>query len=75
MVRAIVGTLLEIGKGKLTPEDMKIIIEAKNHSKAGYSAPAQGLFLEDVRYPFVPESENGNTEVGGTGGTSVQADA
>jgi len=55
MVRAIVGTLLEIGKGKLKPEDMKTIIEAKDRSKAGFSAPAQGLFLEEVRYPFVPE--------------------
>ncbi len=53
MVRAIVGTLLEIGKGKLKPEDMKTIIEAKDRSKAGYSVPAQGLFLEEVRYPFV----------------------
>ena len=52
MVRAIVGTLLEIGKGKLKPEDMKTIIEAKDCSKAGFSAPAQGLFLEEVRYPF-----------------------
>lgn len=55
MVRAIVGTLLEIGKGKLKPEDMKTIIEAKDRSKAGFSAPAQGLFLEEVRYPFVLE--------------------
>ena len=55
MVRAIVGTLLEIGKGKLKPEDMKAIIEAKDRSKAGFSAPAHGLFLEEVRYPFVPE--------------------
>ena len=53
MVRAIVGTLLEIGKGKLKPEDMKSIIEAKDRGKAGYSVPAQGLFLEEVRYPFV----------------------
>jgi tRNA pseudouridine38-40 synthase len=52
MVRAIVGTLLEVGKGKLKPEEMKSIIEAKDRSKAGFSAPAQGLFLEEVRYPF-----------------------
>ncbi len=52
MVRAIVGTLLETGKGKLKPEDIKSIIEAKDRSKAGYSVPAQGLFLEEVRYPF-----------------------
>jgi len=57
MVRAIVGTLLEVGKGKLKPEDMKDIIEAKDRSKAGYSAPAQGLFLEEVRYPFELEEK------------------
>ncbi len=53
MVRAIVGTLLETGKGNLKPEEMKTIIEAKDRSKAGFSVSAQGLFLEDVRYPFV----------------------
>ncbi len=51
MVRAIVGTLLEIGKGKLTPEDMNNIILAKNRSNAGFSVPAHGLFLEKVMYP------------------------
>jgi tRNA pseudouridine38-40 synthase len=52
MVRAIVGTLLEIGKGKLEPADLKTIIEAKNRSAAGFSVPAEGLFLEKVLYPF-----------------------
>ncbi len=52
MVRAIVGTLLEIGKGKMAPEKMVEIIEAKNRAKAGFSVPAQGLFLEKVEYPF-----------------------
>ncbi len=52
MVRAIVGTFVEIGKGKLQPDDMKIIIEAKDRQYAGFSAPAQGLFLEEVKYPF-----------------------
>ncbi|MFK5854673.1 MAG: tRNA pseudouridine(38-40) synthase TruA [Bacteroidota bacterium] len=51
MVRAIVGTLLEIGKGKMKPDYIKAIIEAKDRSKAGYSVPAQGLFLEKVVYP------------------------
>lgn len=50
MVRAIVGTMVEIGKGKLKPEDMLKIIEAKDRSKAGFSVPAQGLFLEKVTY-------------------------
>lgn len=50
MVRAIVGTLIEIGRGKLKAEDVKIIIESKDRSKAGYSVPAQGLFLHRVEY-------------------------
>ena len=52
MVRAIVGTLLEIGKGKLKPEDMQRIIEARDRSQAGFSVPAKGLFLERVEYPY-----------------------
>jgi tRNA pseudouridine38-40 synthase len=51
MVRAIVGTLLEIGKGKLSEDDFRYIIEQKNRKFAGTSAPAQGLFLVDVEYP------------------------
>ena len=50
MVRAIVGTIIEIGRGKLKAEDIKTIIEAKDRSKAGYSVPAQGLFLHRVEY-------------------------
>ncbi len=50
MVRAIVGTLLEVGKGKLSPADFKKVIEKKDRSAAGTSAPAQGLFLVDVEY-------------------------
>ncbi|SHF74562.1 tRNA pseudouridine38-40 synthase [Mariniphaga anaerophila] len=51
MVRAIVGTLLEVGKGKLSLEGFKKIIEQKDRGAAGASAPAQGLFLVDVEYP------------------------
>lgn len=50
MVRNIVGTLLEVGKGKLEPEDIKHILEAKDRCKAGQAAPAQGLFLVEVKY-------------------------
>lgn len=50
MVRAIVGTMIEIGRGKLKAEDIKTIIESKDRSKAGYSVPAQGLFLHKVEY-------------------------
>ncbi len=51
MVRAIVGTLLDVGNGKLTLEDFRRIIEIQNRGAAGASAPAQGLFLVDVEYP------------------------
>ena len=51
MVRAIVGTLVEVGMGKLTKEDLAKIIESKHRSSAGASAPAQGLYLVDVQYP------------------------
>ncbi len=52
MVRAIVGTLLEIGRGKMPPEAIADIIEAKNRSKACFSVSAKGLFLSEVKYPF-----------------------
>ncbi len=52
MVRAIVGTLLEIGKGKMKATDIKAVIEARDRSRAGFSVPAQGLFLEQVSYPY-----------------------
>lgn len=51
MVRAIVGTLLEVGKGKFSLEDFRKIIEKKDRGAAGTSAPAQGLFLVNVEYP------------------------
>lgn len=51
MVRAIVGTLLDIGFGKKSTTDLLSILESKNRSKAGASAPAEGLYLMDVRYP------------------------
>jgi len=57
MVRAIVGTLLEVGKGKLSLEGFRQIIERKDRSAAGASAPAKGLFLVDIEYPktMMPE--------------------
>ena len=51
MVRAIVGTLIEVGKEKLSTADFKKIIEAKDRGFAGTSAPAHGLFLVDIEYP------------------------
>lgn len=51
MVRAIVGTLLEVGRGKLSVDDFCCIIEQQDRCKAGSSAPAEGLFLVDIVYP------------------------
>jgi tRNA pseudouridine38-40 synthase len=51
MVRAIVGTLLDIGTEKISIEQFKQIIKSKDRSMAGPSAPAQGLFLTQVTYP------------------------
>lgn len=51
MVRAIVGTLLEVGRGKISVADFKKIIENKDRGVAGASAPAHGLFLVDIQYP------------------------
>lgn len=51
MVRAIVGTLLEIGENKITIDEFKKIIESKNRSNAGFSVPACGLYLTKIKYP------------------------
>lgn len=57
MVRAIVGTLLDVGRGKLSVEDFCRIIEQKNRCAAGTSVPGKALFLHDIVYPdhiFLP---------------------
>ena len=51
MVRAVTGTLLEVGKGKMNAEDFGNIIEAKDRTKAGPNVAAEGLFLTEVAYP------------------------
>lgn len=50
MVRAIVGTLLDVGLGKISIEDFQQIIESKNRANAGLSVPAKGLFLTNIKY-------------------------
>jgi tRNA pseudouridine38-40 synthase len=50
MVRAIVGTLIEVGKNKMTIEQFKNILESKNRNEAGQSVPAHGLYLTEVLY-------------------------
>ncbi|MBQ8673425.1 MAG: tRNA pseudouridine(38-40) synthase TruA [Bacteroides sp.] len=51
MVRAVVGTLLEVGRGKLTPEGFRRVIEQRDRCKAGTSVPGHALYLVDVAYP------------------------
>ncbi len=50
MVRILVGTLVEVGQKKRQPQEMTVILEAKNRQAAGPAAPAQGLFLKQVFY-------------------------
>jgi tRNA pseudouridine38-40 synthase len=50
MVRAVVGTLIEVGRGRLSLDDFKRVIEGKQRSDAGESMPGNALFLEDVVY-------------------------
>lgn len=50
MARAIVGTLLEVGRGKITPDEFKRILELKNRRLAGETVPAKGLCLMEIKY-------------------------
>lgn len=52
MVRAVVGTLVDVGRGKTSVEDFSRIIKQKNRCSAGTSMPAEALFLHDVTYPY-----------------------
>jgi tRNA pseudouridine38-40 synthase len=51
MARSIAGTLILVGSGKLAPADISSILESRDRSRAGSTAPAHGLYLVDVRYP------------------------
>ena len=51
MVRAVVGTLFEVGKGKMTQDQFKAVIDSHDRCKAGHSAPAEGLSLVEIIYP------------------------
>ena len=50
MVRAVVGTLVEVGRGRMSLEEFRQVIEGKKRTQAGESMPAKGLFLEDIKY-------------------------
>ena len=51
MVRAIVGTLLDVGTGKNSLDHVNTILKSKDRSKAGVSVPAKGLYLTKISYP------------------------
>jgi tRNA pseudouridine38-40 synthase len=50
MVRIIMGTLIEVGRGKLQPDSITDIIESRNRNNAGKTAPACGLYLMNIKY-------------------------
>ena len=50
MVRAVVGTLIEVGRGRMSLDDFRKVIEGKKRTQAGESMPAKALFLENVKY-------------------------
>ena len=56
MVRILTGTLIEVGRGERAPESMQSLLDAKERRQAGYTAPPQGLRLENVRYETVDGS-------------------
>ena len=51
MVRSIVGTLIDVGCGKINSSDVKNILEKKDRCEAGVSVPAKALFLTQINYP------------------------
>ncbi|GHT10659.1 tRNA pseudouridine synthase A [Bacteroidia bacterium] len=53
MVRTVVGTLVDVGKGKISYKEMKAIIDSQDRQEASDSAPAAGLFLWAIRYPYI----------------------
>jgi len=56
MVRKIVGTLIEVGKGRLAPSDVPQIFEARDRSRSGPTVPAEGLYLVSLEYPDPTDS-------------------
>ena len=57
MVRAIVGSLIDLGKGKISIENLQEIVESRNRSKAGISVPAHALYLSSVSYPYITNDD------------------
>jgi tRNA pseudouridine38-40 synthase len=65
MVRNLVGTLVEVGRGRWSADDFRRIVAGRDRRQAGMTAPAHGLYLVEVRYgtePFEPELQGGEDE-------------
>jgi tRNA pseudouridine38-40 synthase len=62
MVRAIVGTMVNIGLEKVSLPDFIQIIKSKDRNKAGFSVPAHGLYLTKVEYPYITDSSSQITD-------------
>jgi tRNA pseudouridine38-40 synthase len=71
MVRKIVGTLVDVGRGRLTPEDIPKLFELKDRSKSGSTMPAHGLCLVEVEYPDPANSLRRSDSISGTAGDEV----
>jgi tRNA pseudouridine38-40 synthase len=56
MVRIIAGTLIDVGRGKISPEYVRAVIDGRDRAMAGATAPARGLVLKEVHY--TPTHEN-----------------
>ena len=69
MVRKIVGTLVDVGRGKLMPEDIAQLFELRDRSKSGPTMPPQGLCLAEVEYPDKLGHDEANEERHGPAGT------
>lgn len=63
MVRAIVGTLINVGIGKISVEDFNAVIESKKRSEAGFSVPAHGLYLTEIKYDYTNNNAVLNSEI------------
>lgn len=63
MVRAVVGTLVDVGRGKMKPDEIMRVLEAENRCAAGTSMPAHALFLWDVSYDYWTAPQDGGADV------------
>lgn len=64
MVRGLVGTMMQVGRGKITLQQLREIIEAKDCTQADFSVPGHGLFLRKVEYPADYFFGTGNVKIG-----------